>query len=133
MTSALDLAELLAELFSWIGLLVGVVLFLVLGLLRAARGAWDETEGVVVDGTEGAELRWMSVAGRLHSRPLTASERSGIADPEQLRLYYSRRDPERMTLQQPHGARLLWVLGLVFLGIGLVASLASIILLLAGG
>lgn len=130
MNSPLDVVDLLVELLTWIGLLLGGACLLTLLILRGARGGWVETEAVVVDDGDGALVRWMTVEGELHSGIFEADDAGDTFDPDQLRIFYSRRAPHRYRLHAAaHGERVLQLLAFVLLGIGGVSFIVSIVLL----
>lgn len=130
MSSVRDLVEILAELFGWIGLILSVLCFLALLILRSTRGSWEETEAVVVDDGAIPELRWMTTEGILHTRELNPDEREAMSDPEQLHIHYSRRAPHRIRFEVVgHGEKVMRALGFIFLGIGAVAFIVSLIVL----
>ncbi|HEV7951531.1 MAG TPA: hypothetical protein VGP24_17355 [Glaciihabitans sp.] len=130
MSSFLDLVEVLAELFTWVGLVLGGLSFLTLLIVRVSRGSWVETEAVVVDEAEASQLRWMTIDGILHSRNLDADERAAIKDPDELLIHYSRRSPDRMRFEVAgHGEKVLRALGFILLGIAAVSIVVSIVVL----
>lgn len=125
-----DLVDLLAELFGWIGLSAGVICFLVVAILRLSRGRWEETEAVVVDNSNDAQLRWMTTDGELYSRDLTPAERATIHNPDELHLHYKRSDPGRISFDPiGHGEKVFRALGFTFLGMAVLGFIVSIIAL----
>ena len=130
MSSALDLVEILAELFSWIGLILAALCFFVLLVLRSTRGGWDETEAVIITVDGQPQLRWMAIDGTLHSRELHPDEAASLADPEQLHVHYNRRSPHRVRFDVVgHGEKVLRALAFIFLGIGATSLIVSLVAL----
>ena len=130
MSNVHDLVGNLAELFTWIGLVLGGILFLVVLILRVARGGWEETDAVVVDDSGTPQLRWMTTQGVLHSRHLSVDENSAIADPDELHVHYNKRNPEHIRFDAAgHGEKVLRALAFILTGIGVVAAIVSLVLL----
>ena len=118
-----DLADLLAELFSLLGL-VGAGCFAAAWLiLKAVRGRWVEVPAEVVDG----ELRWMDLRGTFHSGRL---DEDAPADVDDFHIFYRQRTPERYHLRRiAHDERTLGVVAACLGGVGAVAAVASVMLL----
>jgi len=125
---------LILELFTWVGFGIGA--FLLVGYLvaRAARAGWVETDAVVVaDGSE-LRLRWLSDDRELFERLVEPDERALIGDKDHCEIRYSRFSPWKSRLKADSRAvRALGILTVVFVGIGVVASVASIVVLFLGG
>ena len=130
MSHVLDLVENLAELFTWIGLLLGAGCLTAMLILRAARSGWVETDAVIVDENGSEQLRWMTTDGELHKRDLHPDERSTIADPDELHVHYHRRAPHRVRFEVVgHGEKVLRALGLILVGIGVLSFIVSLVAL----
>lgn len=130
MSNVHDLVGNLAELFTWIGLSLGLILFLVVLVLRIARGGWEETDAVVVDDAGTPQLRWMTTEGVLHTRHLSSEENDAIADPDELHVHYSKRTPEHIRFEATgHGEKLIRALAFILTGIGILAAVVSLVLL----
>ena len=126
-----DALGLIAELFSWIGLGVGLLFLGAWGVVALARTAWVATDAVVLD--DGFTARWLTEEGELHERRLEAWELHDVDDPEQVAVLYRRYSPDRMRLASAnHGGRTLGILAIVFLGVGAVALIGSVVLMLVG-
>jgi hypothetical protein len=131
-----DLLGLVFEVFTWIGFGCAVVVLLVMLIARAADGSWVETHGVIVDLPAGAdggqvrEVRWMTEAAELYSRSVTDAEFDALRDPEEPNVFYARREPSRARFRRTadHTRALRLLFGVTF-GIGVVCSVASIVLL----
>jgi len=125
---------LILELFTWVGFGIGA--FLLVGYLvaRAVRAGWVETDAVVVaDGSE-LRLRWLSDDRELFERLVEPDERALIGDKDHCEIRYSRFSPWKSRLKADSRAvRALGILTVVFVGIGVVASVASIVVLFLGG
>ncbi|MGK9149037.1 hypothetical protein KXS11_15505 [Plantibacter flavus] len=125
-----DLLGLVLEVFTWVGFGSAVVVLLIMLIARAADGSWVETHGVIVEGPEGREVRWMTVAAELFSRPVDDAEFASLRDPDEPIVFYSRREPSRARFRRTADhARALRLLFAVTFGIGVVCSIASIAIL----
>jgi hypothetical protein len=125
---------LILELFTWVGFGIGALLLVGYLIARAARAAWVETDAVVV--AEGSELRlrWLSDDRELFERLVEPDERALIGDKDHCEIRYSRFSPWKSRLKADSRAvRALGILTIVFVGIGVVASVASIVVLFLGG
>lgn len=121
----------LAELFTWIGVTLGGICFLTLLILRLVRGHPVVSEAVLADTPTGPQLRWLAEDGLLRSRPLADFESAEITDPDELHVYYRRRRPDTVEIEQiDHAEKLFRMLGLIFLGVTVVAVVVSVVVML---
>ncbi|MHA6668962.1 hypothetical protein ACX3O0_08840 [Homoserinimonas sp. A447] len=131
MTSAQEVLGIAAELFIWLGLGGAALCFLILLFVRAFQGKSVSSEGVLAESEDGTQLRWLADDGLLRSRPLTEAERAEIGDPDELLVYYRRHSPDTVDLQPvDHAEGVLRMLGLILLGVGVLAFLVSFVALL---
>jgi hypothetical protein len=122
-----------AELFIWLGLGGGALCFLILLLVRAVRGTATSSEGVLTETPSGTQLRWLADDGLLRSRPLTESEATEDKDLDELFVYYRRRSPDTVELEPvDHAEGVLRMLGLILLGVGVLAMLISFVAMATG-
>jgi hypothetical protein len=127
-SSTLEIVGLIAEVFTWVGLVLGGVCLLVVLVMRTVAGHWVEAHGLAVTESGETRLRWMSLHG-LHEQLLDPDDHH-FADPAAIRLYYSQRDPSRIRFEPVgHGERTMWLLARLLLGLGLVATAVSIVLI----
>lgn len=127
-TSTLDIVGTIAEVFTWIGLVLGGLCFLSLLIARTIGGRWVETDAVAISESGNTRLRWMSPSG-LHEQLLGASEHDP-AGAESHRVFYSERNPNKIRFDPTgHGERTLRLLSLLLLGLGAAALIASIALI----
>ncbi len=125
---------LILELFTWVGFGIGALLLVGYLIARAARAAWVETDAVVVAAGSELRLRWLSDDRELFERLVEPDERALIGDKDHCEIRYSRFSPWKSRLKADSRAvRALGILTVVFVGIGVVASVASIVLLFLGG
>lgn len=123
---SLDTLALVGEVFSWVGLGVGVpVLFLAM-LIRVVEGPWRDIEIAVIDRDGAAIARWF-VAGDFHERPLRRDE-SAFAEIGWHDGVVSANNPERSRLgEPPHLRRVLVTLGIVFSSVGVLGLIGSLL------
>lgn len=120
----------LLELFSWIGIPLGITFLLLALLARAFSSRWEETTAVVLRDSAPAEARWMAHDGSIFSRPLEAHEREHVTEDDALTIFMNPSRPERMRLRRRGGGeQTLMVLALIFGGVGVLASIAGLIVM----
>lgn len=131
MTSAQDILGIAAELFIWLGFGGAALCFVILLVVRAVQGKSVSSEGALAETDTGTQLRWMADDGLLRSRQLTEAERREIDDPDELLVFYRRHSPDTVELQPvDHAEGVLRMLGLILLGVGVLAFLLSFVALL---
>ena len=131
MTDPIAAAGAIAELFTWIGVLLGGIT-LVAGFIRGAmmrnprthRGAVTETD------EHSVTFRWFGDDGDIHEADAPPLRRRTMGVGDEVTVYTPRSRPERGRIDPvDHLGRTLRVIGWVLLGIGLLASVLSIALL----
>lgn len=126
--------ELLAEVFTWIGFSVGVLALLIRLVVQAADGTWVRTQAVLIGESPRMRVRWIAHDGVIRERELDRSEQDQLGAADDPELYYQRRSPDRTRLESvSHAARILLIVGIIFFGVGIVATALSILLLVLGG
>lgn len=129
--SAQEVIGVASELFIWVGLGGAALCFIGLLLVQAVQGRQVTSEGVLVETPSGTHLRWLAEDGLLRSRPLAEFEQEHAANPDELRVYYRSRSPDTVELQPlDHAEGVLRLLGLILLGVGVVAFIASFVAML---
>jgi hypothetical protein len=129
--NTLEFVGVLAEVFTWVGLVLGGFCLFSLLVVRAFGGRWVETDAVAVEGDRAGEmrLRWMSEGG-LHERSVSQDEHDRMAGPDGVRLFYNVRDPGRARFDAVgHGEKTLRLLAWLLLGLGALALVVSIVLI----
>jgi len=127
----LDVLSLIVELFAWVGLGVGIPLFIAALAARAADRRWHQVEVEVLNRGDGPPVaRWFS-EDELHERPLSDEEAAAIDDPDAATGFAG---PGGRLRFERHGspARVLWVLSLVLVGVGAAALAGGIVLIFIG-
>ncbi|HEY9497396.1 MAG TPA: hypothetical protein VIQ78_00040 [Terrimesophilobacter sp.] len=134
MEESTGVLELIAEVFTWIGFSVGVLALLVRLIVQAADGTWVRTQAALIGQWPSMRVRWVAHDGVIRERELDPAEQDQLraaGDPE---LYYQWRSPDRTRLEAvSHTARILLIVGIIFLGVGAVATILSILLLMIAG
>ncbi len=130
---AADLTSVVAEVIGWIAVSAAIACLFMALLIRLADGRWLRADAVVVDDDAGATIRWFA-EGSFHERRLGPGERAHVVNPDEETVYYKERDPDRLRLHEPPvGRRIILTIGLVMLGIAIIAGvLGFAVALLAG-
>ena len=131
MTDPIASAGAIAELFTWIGVLLGGAV-LIAGFVRGALMRNPRTHrGVVVDADEhSVGFRWFGDDGDIHESEAPPLRRRSVSVGDEITVYTPRSRPERGRIDPvDHLGRTLRVIGWVLLGIGLLAAVLSIVLL----
>ncbi|GAA1838794.1 hypothetical protein [Agromyces salentinus] len=129
---AWDTIGVIAEVIGWVGLALGLASLGLVLLIRIADGRWLPTDAVIADEADGSVVRWFA-EGEFHTRRLSASERQHVEDLDEEKAFYREREPEHLRLHEPPaGRRILRLLGVVFLGLALVAGVVGIVAMFVG-
>ncbi|QTX03606.1 hypothetical protein [Agromyces archimandritae] len=127
--TALEIASLVVEVISWIALGTGLVILACAGVFRLVDGSWEPVDLVVVDGDGGASARWFA-EDEFWDRSLKPAERERVDDAEEHRAFFRRGDAGRMRFERVHpGLKVTGMLGFVLTGVGVLALIASFVLL----
>lgn len=126
MTSAVTTIGLLAEVFTIVGLASAAFCFAILIIMIGARGPWQKAPAAISEG----QLNWLSPDGQVHSRELSDAELAIDHDHDKLEVFHRKRRSAHahFTASAPD-EKLVRILGLVFAGIGVLAVVASIVVL----
>lgn len=128
-----ELTSVVAEVIGWIALAAALGCLFVALLIRLADGRWTRTDAVVVDDESGAAIRWFA-DGSFHERRLGAGERAHVVNPDEEVAYYKEREPDRLRLHEPPlGRRIILTIGLMMLGVAIVAGVVGLAATLLGG
>ncbi|RWZ64596.1 hypothetical protein ELQ92_07540 [Labedella populi] len=124
----------IAELFTWFGLLTGVLVLLAGLTVRLFEGSWLTAEADVAEIDGDVQLAWVGEDGEVYRRFLDPDERHSIGSSERVTVHYRRDRPLRAHLdKRTHGSRVLVLLGIILTGVGLVAAVAQIVIVVALG
>ncbi|GAA5203216.1 hypothetical protein [Microbacterium jejuense] len=130
-----DAIDAIAEIFSWIGFGLGILLAVVALIMRLADGTWVRTQGVVDDGPHGRLVRWFDDhAGGVGSAYLTHEQEHRIGASQTAEIYVRPGRPDRMRLTAGSPAvRAVTLLAAGLLALGVIALATSLILLFVRG
>lgn len=130
---ALDLVAMVAEVITWLAFGLGLACLLLAVILRLVDGTWEPTDAFVVDGESGTStIRWFA-EGEFHQRHLSSDERAHVTEPDEQPAFYRRHDPDRLRLERVRPIRRVFAtLTIVLLGVGVVATIVSVIVTLIG-
>lgn len=118
----IDTLAAVGEVLSWIGLGVGIPLFLIAGMVALIEGHWEQVDIAIIDRDGVLFARWFA-AGDFHERPLSAHEMVGEDDWHQG--FVASRNPDSAQLHPPMIRRLMLTLGGVFVGVGVIGFVLS--------
>ena len=130
----LDRVGEIAELFTWLGLLTGV-LVLVLGLVvRLFEGTWltAEADSDEIDGD--VQLAWLADDGEVYRRFLDPDERATVGTAERVTVHYRQGRPLDAHLdKRTHASRVLVLLGTILTAVGVVALVVQLLVVVGQG
>ena len=124
----------LTEIFSWVGIGLGIVLALVALVMHLADGTWVLTRAVVEDSPTGRLVRWFDETGGVGEAHLTHEQEHRLGDVDMADVYVraGRRDRMRLTKGSP-AVRAVALLGVGLLSLGVIALVISLVLLFVRG
>jgi hypothetical protein len=141
-TDSSNAPALVLELLTWVGIVPGVVLLAAGYLRRAFSSRYQETWGVIIAspaGTGHPWFRWMDLGRELQSAPVPAESGHGdgtrpLRPGDEVLVYFDARRPDRGRLDDPRAdGHLLRLLGWVLAGVGVLAAVAQIVILVVQG
>lgn len=128
MANALDA---ILEILTWVGFGAAVAFGIAAVIVWAADGSWLPAEAYLDD--DGATARWIDGDGEVNAAPLAPHDlASWKGDRAQIWYRHGWHDRMRMT-PRPPVLKLLWGLAAGGLGVGVLATIGSIIALFARG
>jgi hypothetical protein len=130
-----DAIDAIAEIFTWIGFGLGLVLAVIALIMRLADGTWVRTQGVVDDGPHGRLIRWFDDhAGGVGVAYLSHEQERRIGTTETAEVYVrpGRHDRVRLTPGSP-AVRAVGLLAAGLLALGVIALATSLVLLFVRG
>ncbi len=131
MSNALDAVF---EIFSWVGLGVGVLLAFAAVIMLLADGTWLPARAVVERVGDHRVVRWFDEHGGVNEAPLSPHDDAKIGTADMADIFYRRGRSHRMRLTRAWPAvRFVALLAAGVGAMGLVAATISIILLFARG
>ncbi|MBM3716420.1 MULTISPECIES: hypothetical protein [Microbacterium] len=131
MSNALDAV---IEIFSWVGLGVGLLLALVALILFLADGTWVPARAVVEQMDGHRVVRWFDENGGVNEAPLSPHDEAKVGSADMVDIFHRRGSVHRMRLTQKSPlVRFVALLAAGVLGLGVLAFVLSIVLLFARG
>jgi hypothetical protein len=125
-----DIVSILSEIFSIVGLLVGIPLYLVGLSVRGFGHRWVQTDGVVAATSAGPVIRWFDSTGEVHEALADSHETAHLNPGDDVTLWFNARSPERCRTHSPdHDGKALRLTGLILAGIGAGSAILGIVLL----
>jgi len=117
--------ETILEALSLITIPLGVLFLFAAFVALLIDGRWLTTTAYLEEGPPRA-LHWVTRAGEVRSRPLTAGDPLAPVGSDQREVYYREEDPERIRVHRWGDAvRALRLTGLILLGTGVVFGILS--------
>lgn len=128
--SGLEFAGIISEILTLIGFLVGGALYVAGLSVRGISGRWMRTDAVIAAALPTHVVRWYDHEGDVHERPADTHETHQLEPGDDVLVWFRRRAPERCRTHDPAlDGKALRVVGLVLLGIGLVAAVLGIVIM----
>ena len=125
MTSVPTTIGLLAEVFTIVGFGCGAVCFAILLAMRLSRGPWRTAPAAISEG----QLNWLSPYGEVNRRELTEAELALTHDDDSLEVFHRKHSSECYFRKSAPDETLVLTLGIIFAAIGVLAVVASIVVL----
>lgn len=122
------------EIFTWVGFGAGALLAGIALIAYLFDGTWMPVRAVVEATDHGAVVRWFDEDGEVNEAPLTHEQRHIVADAGMYDIFVRRgwRNRMRLTRHSPLVRSVAW-LAAGLIGLGIVALIASSVLLFARG
>ncbi|MEL4318717.1 hypothetical protein WJX64_06875 [Leifsonia sp. YIM 134122] len=124
-----DVLAITVEVFSWIGLGIGIPLFVSALIWRSGSWSWRRVDVEIVGPVGGdgpLAARWFA-DDRLHERALAPTEGASIPDLDAATGYADNRGRLRFNRHNA-ASQAMWTLSLIFLTLGVVAFVVSVLL-----
>jgi hypothetical protein len=121
----------IAELFTWLGFLTGVAVLLIALVVRVLEGSWRTARADVAHIDGDVQLEWVGADGEVSRRFVDEDEREAIGTAATVVVHYRKDRPLQAYLdKRTHGSRVLVLLGVILVCVGIVASIAQLLVLL---
>ena len=128
--NALDFIGIISEILTLVGLIIGTTLYIVGLSVRGISGRWTRTSAVIAASGPATVIRWFDDLGDVHECPADTHETHHLVPGDDVRVWFRNRYPERCRTHDPDlDGKGLRLIGLVLLGIGVVAGVAGIVLM----
>ncbi len=137
---ALDFAGIMSEILTFVGLIIGALLYLVGLSVRGISGRWTRSTAVIAASRTAASrtaasgpatvIRWFDNDGDVHECPADTHETQHLVPGDDVRVWFRNSWPEKCRTHDPDlDGKGLRLIGLVLLGIGVLAGVAGIVLM----
>jgi hypothetical protein len=124
----------IAELFTWLGLLTGILVLLAGLVVRLFEGTWLTAEADVAEIDGDLQLAWLADDGQVYRRFLDPDERHTVGAVDRVTVHYRHDRPLQAHLdKRTHGSRVLVLLGVILTGVGVVAAVVQVVVVIAIG
>ena len=128
--NAHDFIGIISEILTLVGLIIGTTLYIVGLSVRGISGRWTRTSAVIAASGSATVIRWFDDLGDVHECPADTHETHHLLPGDDVRVWFRNRYPERCRTHDPDlDGKGLRLIGLVLLGIGVVAGVAGIVLM----
>ena len=128
--NALDFIGIISEILTLVGLIIGTTLYIVGLSVRGISGRWTRTSAVIAASGAATVIRWFDDLGDVHECPADTHETHHLVPGDDVRVWFRNRHPERCRTHDPDlDGKGLRLIGLVLLGIGVVAGVTGIVLM----
>ncbi|MDE0545916.1 hypothetical protein [Microbacterium sp. C7(2022)] len=122
----------LLEIFAWVGFGLGFLLLSVAVIMFFADGTWLPARAMIEDAPTGRVARWFTEQGSVGHARLTHEQERTLGGADEADIYYRRGDAGRMRLTAFWPAlRAVFLFGISLTGLGMVAVIASWVVLFA--
>lgn len=129
-----NVVDVVIELFTWVGLGAGILLAVAALILYVADGTWVPVRAVVEHVDDHRVVRWFDEHGGVNEAPLSPHDDARIGDADMADVFARRGSSHRMRLTRSSPlVRFVALLAAGVLGLGVVASALSIVLLFVRG
>lgn len=130
----LDRVGEIAELFTWLGLLMGVLVLLVALVVRLVEGHWLTADADTAEIDGDLQLTWIADDGEVYRRFLEPDERETVGAAPRVTVHYRKGRPLRAHLdKRTHASRVLLLLGTILTGVGVIALVVQLVVVVGQG
>jgi hypothetical protein len=128
-----DIVSMLSEIFTIVGLLVGLPLYLVGLSMRGFGGRWVKTDGVIAESAQGSVIRWFDTTGEVHEALADSPESNSLEPGSDVPVWFRAHVPSRGRTHTPEqDGKALRLAGLILLAVGVGSAILGLVLLFVG-
>ncbi|WP_166404778.1 DUF3592 domain-containing protein [Labedella endophytica] len=123
----LDRVGEISELFTWLGLLTGVLVLVLALVVRLFEGSWLTATATVAEIDGDLQLTWTAEDGEVYRRFLDSDERLAAGDVHEVVVHYRRGRPLHTHLdKRTHASRVLVLLGVILMAVGILGAVVQL-------